>query len=109
SISPITATELTQAQADAVFLGDKLQPVLDCVEIARRARRLMLQNLGLAVMYNSLAVPIAIAGFVTPLIAALAMSGSSILVTLNALRAGGGARELKQVREQRRMRAMLPV
>jgi len=92
SLSPITAADLTQAQADAVFLGEKLQPVLDSVEVSRRARRLMQQNLWLAVIYNTIAVPIAIAGFVTPLIAALAMSGSSILVTLNALRAGGRRR-----------------
>jgi Cu2+-exporting ATPase len=89
SLSPISAADLTQAQADAVFLGDQLKPVLDAVVIARRARALMTENLWLAAIYNAIAVPIAIAGAVTPLIAALAMSGSSLLVTLNALRAGG--------------------
>jgi P-type Cu2+ transporter len=87
SLSPIAAADVTQAQADAVFLGERLAPVLDAVHIARRARALMKQNLWLAVVYNAIAVPVAIAGAVTPLIAALAMSGSSILVTLNALRA----------------------
>ena len=89
SLSPISAADLTQAQADAVFLGERLRPVLDAVTVASRARSLMTQNLGLAMIYNAIAVPVAIAGGVTPLIAALAMSGSSLLVTLNALRAGG--------------------
>jgi Cu2+-exporting ATPase len=87
SLSPISAVDLAQAQSDAVFLGDRLQPVVDALMLARRARRLMLQNLGLAAIYNVIAVPIAVAGLVTPLIAAAAMSGSSLLVTLNALRA----------------------
>jgi Cu2+-exporting ATPase len=87
SLSPISAAGLTQAQADAVFLGDRLQPVYDAIMIARRARRLMKENLWFAALYNVVAVPIAIAGMVTPLIAALAMSGSSVSVTLNALRA----------------------
>ena len=89
SLSPISAADLTQAQADAVFLGERLKPLLDAVTVASRARALMNENLGLAMVYNAIAVPIAIAGAVTPLIAALAMSGSSLLVTLNALRAGG--------------------
>ena len=87
SLSPISAAELTQAQADAVFLGERLMPVYEAVQIARRARSLMTQNLWAAAVYNVIAVPVAIAGLVTPLIAALAMSGSSVLVTLNALRA----------------------
>jgi P-type Cu2+ transporter len=89
SLSPISATALTQAQADGVFLGERLAPVLHAVTIASRARRLMLQNLWLAAIYNAVAVPLATAGLATPLIAALAMSGSSLLVTLNALRARG--------------------
>jgi Cu2+-exporting ATPase len=87
SLSPISAADLTQAQADAVFLGDRLKPVLDALIIARRARALMTENLWFAALYNAIAVPVAIAGLVTPLIAALAMSASSLLVTLNALRA----------------------
>jgi len=87
SLSPIDAAHITQAQADAVFLGERLEPVARALAIARRGRALMRQNLWLAVIYNAVAVPFAMAGEVTPLIAALAMSGSSILVTLNALRA----------------------
>ncbi len=94
SLSPIAAADLTQAQADAVFLGERLGPVAQALKVARRARALMTQNLWLAGVYNMIAVPVAIAGLVTPLIAALAMSGSSMLVTLNALRArGGGSRQ----------------
>ena len=89
SLSPITAADLAQAQADAVFLGDGLAPVAQALDIATQARALMRQNLGVAVVYNLLAVPLAILGHVTPLIAAAAMSGSSIIVTLNALRLRG--------------------
>jgi len=92
SLSPISAADLAQAQADAVFLGERLKPLLDAVTVASRARSLMTENLGLAMIYNAIAVPVAIAGAVTPLIAALTMSGSSLLVTLNALRAGGRRR-----------------
>jgi Cu2+-exporting ATPase len=95
SLSPISAVDITQAQADAVFLGERLAPVLEAIEVARRARRLMVQNLWLAALYNAVAVPVAITGYVTPLIAAAAMSGSSILVTLNALRTRRAARRAR--------------
>ncbi|MBX9757407.1 MAG: heavy metal translocating P-type ATPase [Beijerinckiaceae bacterium] len=87
SISPIDAVDIARAKADAMFLGERLQPVVTALDVSRKAHALMRQNLWLAVIYNAIAVPLAIAGFVTPLIAAAAMSGSSILVTLNALRA----------------------
>lgn len=87
SMSPISATHLSQAAADMIFLGNNLAPVLTAVDFSRKALRLMRENLVLAIGYNALAVPIAIAGYATPLIAAAAMSGSSILVMLNSLRA----------------------
>ncbi len=87
SLSPVSATHLAQAAADIVFLGESLAPVTAALGIARKARGLMLQNLWFAVLYNAVAVPIAIAGLATPLVAAVAMSGSSLVVTLNALRA----------------------
>ena len=93
SLSPISASHLAQAHADAVFLGEHLAPVATALAIAGKARRLMLQNLWLSVLYNAVAVPIAMSGHASPLVAALAMSGSSVLVTLNALRARG-TREL---------------
>ena len=86
SLSPSTAVDIAQTAADAVFQGGRLQPVLDVIDVARRAERLVLQNFALSFSYNILAVPFAIMGYVTPLIAALAMSSSSIIVVLNSLR-----------------------
>ena len=92
SLSPVTAAHVSQATADALFLGRGLAPVLSVLAAGRRARRLMLQNLWFSAAYNMLAVPLAAFGLLTPLIAALAMSGSSLVVTANALRARLGTR-----------------
>jgi Cu2+-exporting ATPase len=86
SISPGSAADASQTAADFIFQGDRLGPVLEAVKTARSARVLVLQNFTLALAYNLIAVPIAAAGFATPLIAAIAMSASSLVVTLNALR-----------------------
>lgn len=94
SMSPISAAHLSQATADLVFLGRPLAPVVVAIDAARKALHLMRQNLWLAIGYNLLAVPVAISGVVTPLIAAAAMSGSSILVMLNSLRTRRRAREI---------------
>ena len=86
SLSPSSAADISQTAADAIFQGERLAPVLETVAVARRARAMSLQNFAIALGYNALFVPLAVSGFVTPLIAALAMSASSIAVTGNALR-----------------------
>ena len=86
SMSPATAADVSQTAADLVFQGDRLMSVVISLMTARAATRLVHQNFALAVLYNVIAVPIAIAGLASPLVAAVAMSSSSLLVTLNALR-----------------------
>lgn len=86
SMSPSTAVDVSQTAADVVFQGDRLEPVLEVLDVARRGDRLVRQNFVLAFGYNGVTIPLAIAGFVTPLIAAVAMSTSSVVVILNALR-----------------------
>ncbi len=86
SLSPSSAADLSQTAADAVFQGASLAPVVETLATARRAGALVHQNFALAFGYNLVAIPVAVAGLVTPLIAALAMSASSIAVISNALR-----------------------
>jgi len=86
SMAPSSASDLGQTAADLVFLGDALQPVSAAHDIAVKANRLVRQNFAFAALYNLIAVPLAAAGLVTPLIAAVAMSSSSLIVIANALR-----------------------
>jgi cation transport ATPase len=87
SASPTTAADVSQTVADVVFQGPLLAPVLTVLRAAKKARSVMRQNLALSIGYNLLMVPLAIAGFVTPWLAAAAMSGSSVLVISNSFRA----------------------
>ena len=95
SLSPASACDISQTAADAIFQGARLQPIVELLAVAKAARALSLQNFGLAVAYNVVFVPLAMAGLVTPLIAALAMSASSISVTANAIRLKSKTLKLK--------------
>jgi P-type Cu2+ transporter len=86
ALAPSSAADISQMAADAVFQGVRLQPVITCLRVAKAAQRRALENFAIAIGYNAVFVPLAMAGRVTPLIAAIAMSASSIAVTLNALR-----------------------
>ena len=92
SMAPASASDASQLTADAVFLGDRLAPVAVTVRAARRTIAVVRQNFALAIGYNVLAVPLAVAGKVTPLVAAIAMSTSSLIVIANALRLKGAAK-----------------
>ncbi len=92
SMAPGSASDVGKNAADCIFLGDRLMPVVETVRMARRTQAIVRQNFMLAIIYNVVAVPLAFLGLVTPLIAAIAMSGSSLLVVGNALRLKGAIR-----------------
>ncbi len=85
SMSPASAIDAARAASDFVLVKDDLTLINSCIALSKSAKGRMLENFGIAAGYNVIAVPIALAGFATPLLAALAMSASSICVSLNAL------------------------
>ncbi|MDV6331125.1 heavy metal translocating P-type ATPase [Asticcacaulis sp. 201] len=88
SMSPASGVDVTQTAADFVYRDQGLSPILTTYDTARAAQRLVRQNVWISLAYNLIAVPVAVLGLATPLIAAVAMSTSSLVVVLNALRLG---------------------
>ncbi|HZG33543.1 MAG TPA: HAD-IC family P-type ATPase, partial [Sphingopyxis sp.] len=86
SMAPGSASDVGKNAADCIFLGDRMMPVVEAIRMARRTQRTVKQNFAIAICYNIIAVPLAFMGLVTPLVAAIAMSGSSLIVVGNALR-----------------------
>ncbi|MCG3268011.1 heavy metal translocating P-type ATPase [Yoonia sp. I 8.24] len=89
SVSPATAADASRAASDIVLLNDSLVPLIELPKVARAAKRRILENFAISASYNAIAIPVALLGFATPLLAAIAMSASSITVLLNALRLRG--------------------
>jgi Cu2+-exporting ATPase len=86
SMAPGAAVHASQNAADLVFDGEGLDAVVLAIETARAAQARALENFSFSALYNLVAAPMAVLGLVNPLVAALAMSASSLIVTLNALR-----------------------
>ncbi len=86
SIAPASALEAARVAADVVLTARSLEPVAEALRIGTTARRRILQNFAIAAAYNAVSIPVAFAGLASPLAAAIAMSTSSILVSVNALR-----------------------
>ena len=95
SIAPATALDAARTVSDAVLMPGAFAALPEVLRTARAARARMRENLAIAAAYNAVAIPVALAGLATPLLAALAMSASSVSVSLNALRLGARARRTR--------------
>ena len=102
SMSPSSGIDITQNAADFVYRGKRLAPVVTAIDVARKTRVLVRQNFTISLVYNALAVPAAVLGLVTPLIAAVAMSSSSLVVVANALRLKAGTQGAPEERHMER-------
>ena len=98
SMSPASGSDIAQTAADAVLQGQHLFPVIEMLEVSSAAQRMARQNFAIAIAYNIVFVPLAMTGYVTPLLAAVAMSASSIAVTANAIRLKSKKLNLRPVR-----------
>jgi len=92
SMAPGSASDVGLQAADLVFVQPSLLALPRAIRAARRTMAVVRQNFALAIGYNLLAVPLAIAGLVTPLVAAVAMSASSLIVVGNSLRLARAAK-----------------
>ncbi len=90
SMAPSSASDIGRTAAETVWMGESASAVVNAIKVGRRSQRIAKENFALAVGYNVFAVPLAMIGFVSPLVAAVAMSTSSIIVIANALRVGLG-------------------
>ncbi|PWE54628.1 cadmium-translocating P-type ATPase [Metarhizobium album] len=107
SIAPASGSDIGRSSADVIMMRDSLEAVVQSLSVSKSAARLIRQNFALAVAYNVVSIPIALTGHATPLIAAIAMSASSLTVVVNALRLGVGE-DRPSARERTGLAAMEP-
>ena len=86
SMSSAEALDITQTASDIVFQGDRLYPIKETYEVAKFSDKLVKQNLIFSLIYNIITIPLAMFGIATPIMAAIIMSSSSLIVVLNSLR-----------------------
>lgn len=100
SMAPASASDVGRHAADFIFTRGGLEALMMAHKVAQKANHIVRQNFGLALVYNCIAVPLALLGYVTPLLAAIAMSASSIVVIGNSLRLAGRDTQPKQVQQK---------